>query len=156
MNNRRRAAVAGASLLGALALVGCDLDKKPTALVTVVSGSESEHTEAQCRDIEATSEAISQCLDPESGKSPKVVKVDEGNAVNVGVEPDISTWGIVYKLPGSKQFTEIGKIHDKTFARAFTVPNGVFSDTESVPLAVVEFKDDGKIEAVWSFALEKK
>lgn len=157
MKNRRRAAAAGASVLGALALVGCNLDKKPTALVTVVSGTESQHTEAQCRNIEQTEEALSGCLGQDSSKKPKVLKVDEGNTVNVGVEPDIAeSWGIVYKLPGDSSFREIGRIKDQTYAKALTIPSGVFSETESIPLAVVNFTDDGGIKSVWSFELQKK
>lgn len=157
MKNRRRAAAAGASVLGALALTGCNLDTKPTALVTVVSGSESQHTEAQCRNIEATTEALSGCLDPANGKKPKVLKVDEGNTVNVGVEPDVAdSWGIVYMLPGDSSFNEVGRIKDQTYAKALTIPSGVFSEAKSFPLAVVNFKDDGAIESVWSFELKKK
>lgn len=162
---RRQAAVAGAVALGAFALTGCE---KPTELVTVVSGSNSIHTEAKCegknfRESAAARVAanpndlvtvIDECLQ----KKPKTLKVSEGEIVNVGVEPGIDDrWRIVYSLPGDDgEYRESGLIQDQTYAKALTVPNGVFADSDEVPLGVVTFDKDDNLKAVWAFKLEKK
>ncbi|HSA52788.1 MAG TPA: hypothetical protein VLH10_22100 [Yinghuangia sp.] len=151
MKIRRSAAVAGASVLGTLALVGCNLDTKPSALVTVVYGSESEHTEAQCKDIEATEQALDACFGPASDKKPKVVKVSEGGDLGVGVEPSVSDNG--WKIFVGDNAGPL--IEDKTFYTGFRVPLGAFDEADSLPLRVVEYKNE-QIHNVWLFSLEKK
>lgn len=151
MKNRRRAAVAGASVLGALALAGCNLDTKPTALVTVVSGSESQHTEAQCRDVEANQDALNACFGTASDKKPKVVKVSEGGDIGIGVEPSVSDNG--WQIFVDSQAGPL--IKDKTYYTGFRVPIGAFEDTETVPVRVVEYKSNDT-QNVWLFNLEKK
>lgn len=151
--NRRRAAVAGASLVAAVALTGCNLDSKPTALVTVVNGDESEHAEARCRKIQPTEDIITACLD-ENAKDrskPKVLKVTEGSDIGVGVEPSIADqkWQVVVGSKGGPIIT------DKTYYSGFKVPIGTFEESTSLPIAVVEYKNDEPYN-IWLFKLEKR
>ncbi|NUU26257.1 MAG: hypothetical protein HOV68_32860 [Streptomycetaceae bacterium] len=141
-----------------------------------MSDTDSAHSEAKCegkkfreeintQDQEAFNATFLKCLQ----EKPKVLKVSEGEIVNVGVEPDISDrWRILYGLPADsdesfqsgllqgKSYRDSGLIEDKTYAKALTVPTGLFSETNEVPLGVISFDDKNKVKAIWAFTLKKK
>jgi hypothetical protein len=159
MNRRRTAAVAGVAALGAFALTGCGLSK-PSALATVVSGTNSAHTEARCKNVGADEAKATACISPETAglKKPTVLKVSEGAEVGVGVDTSVKdhSWQVVIGDKAGPVIT------GKTFYQGFRVPIGTFeadesgSKTTSLPLAVVEYGKDQTANKIWLFSLEKK
>ncbi|GAA4971370.1 hypothetical protein GCM10023205_41440 [Yinghuangia aomiensis] len=154
MNRRRTAAVAGVAALGAFALTGCGLSK-PSALVTMVSGTQSAHTEARCRNIPAGDEAkLTECLNPTTAglKKPTALKVSEGSEVGIGVDTSISdhNWRFVINSD-----TAGPQIADRTYYQAFRVPYGSFDEANTLSVSVIEYSKD-QPKNVWTFDLEKK
>lgn len=159
MNRRRTAAVAGVAALGAFALTGCGLSK-PSALVTVVSGTNSAHTEARCTNVGADEAKATACVTAGTKglKKPTVLKVSEGAEVGVGVDTSVKdhTWQVIMGNKAGPTIT------DKTFYQGFRVPIGAFEadetgeKTNSLPVAVVQYDKDQTPNKIWLFSLEKK
>lgn len=160
MNRRRTAAVAGVAALGAFALTGCGLSK-PSALVTVVSGTESVHAEARCKNVGTDQAKADACATPDSEglKKPTVLKVSEGADVGVGVDTSVKdhSWQVIVGSQAGPIIT------DKTYYQGFRVPVGTFEQTDqngkkvkSLPVAVIEYGKDETANKVWLFSLEKK
>lgn len=154
MNRRRTAAVAGVAALGAFALTGCGLSK-PSALVTVVSGTDSAHTEARCRNIPEGDQAkLTECLDPTTKglKKPAALKVSEGSDVSIGVDPSISDHKWRFVINGD---TAGPQISDRTYYQGFRVPYGSFDEATTLSVSVIEYSKD-QPKNVWTFDLDKK
>ncbi|MDI2131238.1 hypothetical protein [Yinghuangia seranimata] len=150
MTNRRRAAIAAVALLGSLTLVGCDLDTKPSALVTLVAGDDSVHSEAACRNVKPSEEPAADCA-KESGAKPTVLRVSEGTTIGFGVEPSVADTGWVVQI-GNRQ---TAVIKDKTYFAGYSVPFGAFQDSDQIAVAVVQYKKDVP-KNVWLFSLKQK
>lgn len=143
---RRHAAVAGAVVLGAFALTGCE---KPTPIVTLVNGSDSVAIEETCKKSELASvEDARKC----SEKDRKVLKVTTGTTLRIGVEQELADAGWQVQI-GDRQSDVI---KDKTFQNIYTVPDDAFEEEKQIPVSVFKVDKAGEPTGVWSFALEKK
>ncbi|MGC0422382.1 DUF2771 domain-containing protein [Embleya sp. AB8] len=152
MKTRRPAALAGAAVLGALALTGCNIDK-PTPLVTLVSGSTSVHSEAECYKENGTlDEAKAEdCLKSTDGKT---ISVGEGGSFAVGVDKKIADAGWALLINGKQQSqTPIKTTYVKGMSLTYGEPTA-----ESAPITVQVVQPDGKTgyRGIWTFKIEKK
>ncbi|WP_406285600.1 DUF2771 domain-containing protein [Embleya sp. NBC_00896] len=150
MKTRRPAALAGAAVLGALALTACSVDK-PTPLVTLVAGSTSVHSEADCYDTKGLDEArIEKCL---ADSKPKTIKVPEGNSFSIGVDNDIADTGWQVLVNGKEQTEATMKT---TYYSGLRLSYGEPAEgSKPLPVQIIERKGE-KIRGVWTFLVEKK
>lgn len=152
MKTRRPAALAGAAVLGALALTGCNIDK-PTPLVTLVSGSTSVHSEAECYKEDGTlAEAkVEGCLNETKVKK---ISVSEGGAFSVGVDQKIADAGWLLLVNGKQQSSTPIK---STYFSGLRLNYGA-PEKDSEPLIVQVVQPDGKqgYRGIWAFKVEKK
>jgi hypothetical protein len=155
---RRAAALAGVAVLGAVALTGCDIDK-PTPIVTMVSGSTSAHTEAECyAGKEVPADKLEACV-----KAPDFTKISAtvGSSYRIGVDKKIADhgWSVVVD----------GKPLNATFHSTYgpELPVQYLQDTDanglptepakSIVVHVVEqASSTAPIKGVWAFKVEKK
>ncbi|MEU8134409.1 hypothetical protein [Streptodolium elevatio] len=142
---RRHAAVAGAVVLGAFALTGCE---KPTPIVTLVNGSDSVAIEESCSKSDLADEAKTR----ECSKDSKVLKVTTGTTLRVGVDKELADSG--WKLQIGERESDV--IKDKTFQNMYTVPEDAFEDEKQIQVAVVKVNKAGDSVGAWTFVLEKK
>ncbi|MYS85395.1 hypothetical protein [Embleya scabrispora] len=152
MKTRRPAALAGAAVLGALALTGCNIDK-PTPLVTLVSGSTSVHSEAECyKDDGTIDEAkVEGCLNE---TKVKTISVDEGNSFSVGVDRKIADSGWLLLFDGKPQTQSVIK---STYYSDIRLKYGS-PEKGDEPIVVQVVQPDGEkgYRGIWSFKVKKK
>ncbi|MFE5333722.1 DUF2771 domain-containing protein [Embleya sp. NPDC056575] len=153
MKTRRPAALAGAAVLGALALTGCNLDK-PTPIVTMVSGTTSVHSEAECYkdDGSIDEKKVDGCLNKTDGLTK--LSVSEGGGFSIGVDKELADDGWVLLVDGKPQTQSPIKT---TYYSGLRLSYGT-PEKESEPLLVQVVQPDGKqgYRGVWSFKVAKK
>ncbi len=141
---RRHAAVAGAVVLGAFALTGCE---KPTPIVTLVNGSNSVSSEESCSKSDlADPVKLEKCA-----KDSKVLKVTTGTTLRIGVDKELADSGWQVEIGDGKSDV----IKDKTFQNIFTVPDDAFEDEKQIAVAVYKVDKSGDRVGAWAFTLEK-
>ncbi|MEU0937399.1 MULTISPECIES: DUF2771 domain-containing protein [unclassified Embleya] len=152
MKTRRPAALAGAAVLGALALTGCNIDK-PTPLVTLVTGTTSVHSEAECyKDGGTLDDAkVSECLNK---TKLKTISVDEGGSFSVGVDKKIADKGWLLLFDGKPQTASAIKT---TYYSDIRLKYGA-PEKGDEPILVQVVQPDGKegYRGIWSFKVKKK
>lgn len=152
MKNRRRAALAGVAVLGAVALSGCSIDK-PTPLVTLVAGSDSVHSEAECHDSkEIPLEKLRECMARDNFTTISAVR---GSTFGIGVEGKIAEHGWTVWVNGEPIDA---RFMDTTFVSKFTVPYASESgDDGSLKVHVLEQEnEDAPIKGVWAFKVDTR
>jgi hypothetical protein len=151
MKTRHRAAVAGAVVLGAIALTGCE---KPTPLVTLVSGSTSVNSEAVCHAEGKKLVDLSQCLDRPAREA---IDVTAGNSFSVGVDKEIADKGWYLYINGRPFNDEPIK---KTFLSSaeLTLPSGIAKDAQPFLIQIIQGPNAEQTGAkgVWSFEVKPK
>ncbi|MFF7247918.1 DUF2771 domain-containing protein [Embleya sp. NPDC008237] len=152
MKTRRPAALAGAAVLGALALTGCNIDK-PTPLVTLVTGSTSVHSEAECYKDDGTIDdaKVSDCLNK---TKLKTISVDEGGSFSVGVDKKIADAGWLLLFDGKPQTQSVIKT---TFYSDIRLKYGSpQKDDEPILVQVVQPDGEQGYRGIWAFKVKKK
>jgi hypothetical protein len=155
---RRAAALAGVAVLGAVALTGCDIDK-PTPIVTMVSGSTSVHTEAECyAGKEVPVDQLKPCI-----QEPDYTKISAtvGGSYRIGVDKKIADHGWTVLIDGKP----INAIFHSTYGPEFPVQYIQDTDTSGAPIepdksvvvhVVEQSSSTAPVKGVWAFKIEKK
>ncbi|QLE73483.1 DUF2771 domain-containing protein [Streptomyces rectiverticillatus] len=141
---RRAAAAVGAVAFGLVALSACE---KPTPLATVTVGSTTVTTEAACFEEgkELDRGALDKCM---ADKSIKSVKVQPGDKVRVGVEPDMAEQGWIVVGNGQQQTNQLKQTYTSLDGEQLFVNRMAQRLEKSVVLSVIT--KDG----VWNVKLE--
>ena len=166
MTIRRSAAAVGAVALGLFALSACT---KPTPLATVTVGNTTVHSQAEqsapCwndgKDL--SQQQIQDCVN--DTKAPEAtIKVDSGDKVHLGVEPDIADTGWVVILsqgPGSQPQGVTSFLSKQTYTTLSVPASALFqnqqtqSTTKFADLVFLKTtKDEANTTQVWKFRLE--
>ena len=166
MTFRRSAAAVGAVALGLFALSACT---KPTPLATVTVGDTTVHTQAE-RDApcwndgkDLSQQQIQDCIN--DTKAPATtIKVDSGEKVHLGVDPEISDTGWVVVLsqgPGS-QPQGVTNFMSKQSYTTLTVPaSALFQNQQTQSTAkfadlvfLKTTKDEADTTQVWKVRME--
>lgn len=151
MTFRRRATAVGAALLGLTTLAACG--SKPTPLVTMGSGSDSVHSEANCYNGGDVVQDPQEC---EEG-STQTIKVKDEAKVRFGVDNETADagWTIVV---GQQQTTSSHRTYrelDSTAMFQKPGPQGQGQMTDHVEVRIVQGSPK-KPHGIWSFKLVRE
>ena len=138
--------------MGAVALSGCSLDK-PTPIVTLVSGSDSVHSEAECYDSKGlAAEKAQECLSKENFTTISAVR---GTSYRIGVDGKIADNGWTVLINGSPADAQF---HKTTYVSPLSIPYASTDDeSNSIMVHIIEQKDpQAPIKGVWAFKVDKK
>ena len=152
MSARSRVLAVASTVVALVALTGC---QKPTPIVSLVSGSESVHSDATIYCFEGQSAQQQDCRTDVHPPTPLKVKV--GQQVGIDVAKQVADAGWVVVLPGSDNDTsndQASGAQDSHYF-AFTPDPSMF---QNGPVRMeVRMLDDGRTDAPtkgnWQFVL---
>lgn len=154
MTIRRRAAAAGAAVVGLTALAACD---KPTPLAYITSGTHSVHTEAKGK-CYADGDQIpnTQVLTCVKQKPATTITAHTGERIRFGVDPKIAGKGW-YLVLDQRPITDPTKDTYRSFQsdEFFQVDQQTGDRPTSATISVVEGSlAEGRHYGVWNFTVK--
>ncbi|GAB2753643.1 hypothetical protein [Streptomyces bullii] len=147
--SRRAAAALGAVSAGLLVLSACD---KPTPIATVTFGKTSVSAEAKCYEDDLSREQATKCA---MRKASDTIKVEQGETLRVGVDPEIADEGWALWINGQQATDTFNKTYYSfQGADLFASQQGQAPQKHLYISIVEQNKAGSEFKGVWNFKLE--